>query len=440
MRLRATTSRPSASSGTSKMTRMASWARREAGSRCACPSARTATRPTGTPPTASSGPSKSSAARSVVPGGWMSSPASRLLPSSPGSTTSVSSPSPARAAATAAPAMPPPATTTSKSYAWLTSIDSGHDSPSDFTAIRVPVRAVLRLTDGVIAALAVDEQHDHVDEVKIWQGVLEPRRQAPREGHGEVAEIVQMAGDAPPAGRQQQRAGGGPDVRGRPAPHRPRGIAAEAMLLDVRGAEHSVTRHVEDDDAGRRRRRQRVHMVYEVIGLDRVREGHPHKVAPREHPAEFLVLDIPRSEDRLLVEEIVGDVQKLERGDQQHGRRHRAMPLVLRAGERQIEEDPEDQTGAALAEVLEVESAHARVERRAHEVVADRVSRRRAGAASLHVETEREGAGHEVGGGEQRPELVEDHAGGDHAADDGGEDDGQRDPERDAAVQSVAQA
>src|SRR3989475_238644 len=335
------------------------------GSRCACPSASTAKPRTGAPPTASSAPSSPSSARSVVPGGWISSPASRLLPSRPGSITSVESPRPSRPAATAAPAMPPPAMTTSNARASLTSIHPRHDPPPDLTAIRVPVRAVFRPADVVVAALAVDEQEDHVGEVEVRQGVLEPRGQTPGEGHDEVAEVVQMAREAPPAGGQQQRADGGADELRRPSPHRPRRIAAEPMLLDVRGAEDGVARHVQGDDA-RRRRRQRVRVVHEVVGLNGVRERHPDEVAPREHPAEFLVLDVPRGEDRLLVEEIVGDVEELERVDEQHRRRHRAVPLVLRGRERQIEEDPEDQAGAALAEILEVEAAEARVRSEEH--------------------------------------------------------------------------
>src|SRR5438876_481625 len=129
-------------------------------------------------------------------------------------------------ASSAAAAMPPPAMTTSNARASLTSVLPRHDPPPDLPAIRVPVRAVFRPADVVVAALAVDEQDDHVGEVEVRQGVLQPRGQTPGEGHREVAEVVQVARDAPPAGGQQQRADGGADVLRRPSPHRPRRIAA----------------------------------------------------------------------------------------------------------------------------------------------------------------------------------------------------------------------
>ena len=45
------------------------------------------------------------------------------------------------------------------------------------------------------------------------------------------------------------------------------------------------------------------------------------EIAPAQHPAEVLVLDVPGGEDGLLVEVVVGDVPEVEEADEDHRQR-----------------------------------------------------------------------------------------------------------------------
>lgn len=59
---------------------------------------------------------------------------------------------------------------------------------------------------GLVTEHAATQQNSHVDNVKVGQDVGEAARQAERQRHHQVAEVVGVAADAPPA-RGQQVAG-----------------------------------------------------------------------------------------------------------------------------------------------------------------------------------------------------------------------------------------
>ena len=82
-------------------------------------------------------------------------------------------------------------------------------------------------------------------------------------------------------------------------------------------------------------------MLDQIERLDGVGERHPDEVAPAQHPAEVLVLDVPRREDRFLVEVVIGDVPEVERAHEDH--RQRDGPCswyCLAASERSITTQP----------------------------------------------------------------------------------------------------
>src|SRR5215470_18788229 len=119
-------------------------------------------------------------------------------------------------------------------------IHSRDDAVTDPSAIKIPVLAVAHRAHVVVAPLAVDKKNREINDVEIGQRAFEQARQAPSQTHEQIAEIVHVTCDPPPAGRYQQRAARGLDVLGRPTPdHLPR-ILAELVLLDVGAAENNV--------------------------------------------------------------------------------------------------------------------------------------------------------------------------------------------------------
>jgi 2-polyprenyl-6-methoxyphenol hydroxylase-like FAD-dependent oxidoreductase len=170
------------------------------------------------------------------------------------------------------------------------SVHSRNDATRNHRTVRFPVLAIAHGAHGMVAPLAVHEQDREIEDVKIRQRALEEAGQAPGETHQQVAEIVHVAREAPPAGGEQQRTLRRGDEFRRSSPDRPIGIATKAMLMQVGAAENHIARDVEQHDCGRAPERQFVGVFDEIIGLDRIGERHPDEVAPAEHPAEIFVL------------------------------------------------------------------------------------------------------------------------------------------------------
>ena len=205
-----------------------------------------------------------------------------------------------------------------------------------------------------------------------------------------------MTRHAPPAGGQQQRAARGLDVLGRFTPDHPAGILAELVLLDVGAAEDNVADRIEQHDSDRSPPWQIVGVLDEIIRLDGVRERHPHEVAPAQHPAEVLVLDVPRREDRFLVEVVVGDVPEVEAQTRIIGTvTNPCNSYCLAASERSITTQPM-RPGRASQNSFKSKLAIARVKRRAepeivHRVVGDSlILHAEALAVPIQVATRRE--------------------------------------------------
>lgn len=67
--------------------------------------------------------------------------------------------------------------------------------PWDDLAILIPVLAVLAAAAGIIATDAVQQQHGHVDDVKVGQETVETAGQTHGSRNEEVAGVVEVAGD-----------------------------------------------------------------------------------------------------------------------------------------------------------------------------------------------------------------------------------------------------
>ena len=72
-------------------------------------------------------------------------------------------------------------------------------------AVLLPGDSIFALAAIFIPQAAMDEQRRDKDEVKVGEKMLGAASQAIGEGEKQVACVVHMAGDAPPAGDQQFR-------------------------------------------------------------------------------------------------------------------------------------------------------------------------------------------------------------------------------------------
>src|SRR6516225_4609443 len=118
------------------------------------------------------------------------------------------------------------------------------------------------------------------------------------------------------------------------------GILAKIVLLKVCSAKDRVSDNVQRDESEYLQQGQFMRMVNEIQRLQRVRERHPDKIAPAQHPSEVFVLDVPCRENSLFMKVVVGDIKKMKRADQNHRRRYRTVQLVLLRRERKIHQDP----------------------------------------------------------------------------------------------------
>lgn len=103
----------------------------------------------------------------------------------------------------------------------------------------------------------------------------------------------------------------------------------------------------------------------EEASLQGVHERYPNKVAKGQHETEAVGSDIHGCEKCRLVPEPVEHVPELKDVDEDHAIGDAAMHVMLLNEEGKVEERPQDQAGAELAEGFEVERVDARVERTA---------------------------------------------------------------------------
>ena len=97
------------------------------------------------------------------------------------------------------------------------------------------------------------------------------------------------------------------------------------------------------------------------------------------------------------------------------------MQRVLRGREGEVDQNPQDHPGPRLAEELPVEAAGARVERGADHVRLERVAQPLVALGLTPADRKDDPAQaqhHEVRGGDQRAEVIEEKRRGDHARED----------------------
>lgn len=103
----------------------------------------------------------------------------------------------------------------------------------------------------------------------------------------------------------------------------------------------------------------------EEAGLQGVHERYPDQVAKAQHETEAVGSDIHGCENCRLVPEPVEHVPELKGVDENHAIGDAAMYAMLLNEEGKVQERPQDQARAELAEGFEVEGVDARVERTA---------------------------------------------------------------------------
>ena len=124
---------------------------------------------------------------------------------------------------------------------------------------------------------------------------------------------------------------------------------------------------------------ERQSLLTQVVGLDAeearlqgVSEGDEGEVAEREHEPETVGGNVHHCQQSLLVQHTVKDVESLEKVDEDE-RVVNAAKVVLNdvvvVQATQVDQQPQQHPGSQLAEQLDVEAAHARVELPADEPV-----------------------------------------------------------------------
>mmetsp|Transcript_59100 Transcript_59100/g.155644 ORF Transcript_59100/g.155644 Transcript_59100/m.155644 type:complete len:533 (-) Transcript_59100:20-1618(-) len=266
----------------------------------------------------------------------------------------------------------------------MPSEDIGHEAPGHERLILLPILAVLCAAAVLVAEHAVDVHHPEVDTVAQGdpgEDVSGARAgQGPAQAHRKVADVVEVPGEAPPAGDEEVAALLRADVLHRLAPDLVLGeiaalrdIAAEVVLLDVRHAEEV---HAEDVDAGphdelrvvvRQGPLQEGDVAAEGEAVEPAQEA---EVAVGQHPAEEVVADVRGREVGRLVPVVVEDVVPL--GDGHHGRAeadagpvaglaalrlavHHVAAEVHGREVRLVRDDPEGEARAGVPEALQVE-------------------------------------------------------------------------------------
>ena len=123
-------------------------------------------------------------------------------------------------------------------------VDVRDESPANNLAELVPVFAVLVSAVLLVSQLSMDQQRGGEDEVEVWDDMSQSAGKTPRQSHYEVADVVRMTADSPPAGYDQLC----PSLRG----HRFEvahsgvvGITSKCILLRVGPPEDYITDEVE---------------------------------------------------------------------------------------------------------------------------------------------------------------------------------------------------
>lgn len=266
-----------------------------------------------------------------------------------------------------------------------------NDPPPDSLLVLLPVLAILAVALLIVASVTVDQQDGEVHDIEVGEDRAPASRSAlddlPAIGHlkgafgvragGQdqvagharwqavgprlqpVAEVIDVTGDAPPAGRDEPRASLGLDIfEVRDA--RVVRVRAEGVLLRVCEAEDRESCNEHREDGCEPDRPQGDGVDRKVLGLQAVEEWHPDKVAEGKHAAKTVGSDIHGGKDSGFHEDAVEHVESLYDGNEDNAVGDEPISTVLLGNEGEVEEYITEHAGAQLHEFLDVDFAEER--------------------------------------------------------------------------------
>lgn len=267
-------------------------------------------------------------------------------------------------------------------------IDVRDDPPTDGLLVLLPVLAILAVALLVVSQITVDKQDGEVNHVEVGEDDAPAPRSAlddlPAVDHLEgalgvcargedqvaghargqavgprlqpVTKVVDVAGNAPPAGGDEPGPGLGLDILQVRDTWIVR-VRAECVLLGVCKAEDREARDEHGEDAREPDRPQGDGIDRKILGLQAVEEGHPDEIAKGKHAAEAVGGDVHGGEDSGLHEYAVEHVKSLHDGNEDNAVSDEAIGAVLLGDEGAVEEDITEHAGTQLHEFLDVDLA-----------------------------------------------------------------------------------
>mmetsp|Transcript_25099 Transcript_25099/g.53816 ORF Transcript_25099/g.53816 Transcript_25099/m.53816 type:complete len:471 (+) Transcript_25099:39-1451(+) len=235
----------------------------------------------------------------------------------------------------------------------------------DVLLVRVPVLAVLGGAPRVVSVRPVEEQDGQEDHVEVGHGVVEEGGHRPEEGAQNFRNVVEMSGDAPPAGDQQEGllrlavarlVLGLDELRGL-APDL--GLAlggSEDLSLLIRSPVDVDHEHTKAGNGGRNWSRQVRWMLNEVEGRAGVDAWHPDEAAPADVKSGSVVGNVHGTKVARLPQEELEDVDVGEHDADQHGVRDASRGLQLLGHEAERQDRPPHQTHPAVGPLLDVKA------------------------------------------------------------------------------------
>mmetsp|Transcript_13629 Transcript_13629/g.23936 ORF Transcript_13629/g.23936 Transcript_13629/m.23936 type:complete len:326 (-) Transcript_13629:408-1385(-) len=231
----------------------------------------------------------------------------------------------------------------------------------------------------VVAPGTVRQQDGEVERVEVRQRVGVQRRHAPHERGRYLGNVVEVSGERPPAGAEQQRGAlfaifsgvlGG-DVIRLTAPHLRSAVrSTELLTLSVTivvAPDAEETQREAEDGGGQ----GQVHgVLHEKVSVDGVHGRHVHQAAPADIVTGTVVLDVHRTEVSSLPVVELEQVHGLQHDGDHHGAGDvTAEEFVLLEGVADDAHLPVHQAEATVSELLDIEAEDTRVQLGAPEEV-----------------------------------------------------------------------
>lgn len=80
---------------------------------------------------------------------------------------------------------------------WWGSVNAGKDAVGHCFTVLIPRGAVLPAALPLVSSIAVDEQEDQINQIKVWHSMREATRERPSNAHKYVTQVIWMADEAP---------------------------------------------------------------------------------------------------------------------------------------------------------------------------------------------------------------------------------------------------